>query len=1162
MSFGWLIAATALAAVAFLFSIARWADARAARGSPVSGPWVYALSLGVYCSAWTYYGSVGFATTHGFDFLTIYFGPLLLFAVFHPLIARLARLAKAQNITSLADFMASRYGKNQRVAAVVTIIAAVSALPYLALQLKAAARSIELVAGEAGGVDEALLVALSLAATAILFGARGLDAAERQHGLMVAVAAESLLKLAALLVLGLYVTFGLFDGPSDLIARAGSINGALEPFLRPPDGGDWITLTGLAFLGALLLPRMFHVTVVESTSRDDVRRAAWVFPLYLAAITLSVAPVAIAGLALLPRAASDPDMFALLLPLQAGASWATLVALLGGLSSATMMVVVSTVALSIMIANEVVTPALLKRRAARGRDSDDMSRVVLLVRRVAILALVLLAYGYLRFTSANQSLASMGLLSLAAIAQLAPAFLGGLVFRRATARGAVAGMVAGFAVWAYTLLLPSFAAAGLPGSGLLSDGPFGIVALRPQALFGIAFEPLSHGVFWSLFVNTALYVALSLLGTPSSTERLQSDVFIGQTPSPRRPAFRLRRTAVTVGALQDTVARYLGVQRTRAAFQAYARRENVAVDPEAEADIGLLHHCEQLLASAIGAASSRLVLALLLRRSHVSTKAAIRLLDDASAALQYNRDLLQTALDEVGQGTVVVDGALRLVTWNRHFQSLLGLPAPLLQIGAPLRDVFRHLARRGEFGPGPAEALALAALKAFLRTGVVERRTLAKRGRTLEIRTARMPDGGFVATYSDVTEAVRAAGELERANETLERRVRERTEELVRLNAELARAKGEADEANLGKTRFLAAAGHDILQPLNAARLYASALVERGGDGEAARLAANVDTSLDAVEEIIGALLDISRLDAGALRPELAPIPLDDLLGQLEVEFAPLAREKGLRFRRVATTAWARSDRRLLRRLLQNLVSNAVKYTSSGGVLIGVRRRGGTVRVEVRDTGLGIPAEQQKLVFREFQRLEQGTRAARGLGLGLSIVERIGRVLEHPVTLASSPGRGSVFAVDLPAAPAVAPAAAPALPAPGAAQLAGLTVVTIDNEETILDGLAVLLSGWGITVIGATSADAALAAAGRLTVAPDAIVADYHLDEGDGLAAIAEFRARFGESVPAVLVTADRSAEVRAAASVAGVPVLHKPLKPAALRAILARRGSQRPAAE
>jgi Na+/proline symporter/signal transduction histidine kinase/ActR/RegA family two-component response regulator len=1161
MSFGWLVAATALVAAGLLFAIARWADRRAARGAAVSRPWVYALSLGVYCTAWTYYGSVGFATTHGFDFLTIYFGPILLFAVFHPLIGRLTRLAKAQNITSLADFLAARYGKDQRVAAVVTIIATVSALPYVALQLKAAAGSLELATGPAGWADPALLVALALAAIAILFGARGVEAADRQHGLMTAVAAESLLKLAAFVVVGLYVTFGLFDGPGDLIARAGAVPGALEPFLRPPDGGDWITLTGLAFLAALLLPRMFHVTVVESTSREDVRRAAWLFPLYLVAITLSVAPVAIAGLALLPRG-SNPDMFVLLLPLEAGAPWVTLVALLGGLSSATTMVVVSTVALSIMLANEVVTPALLKRRAARGTDSDDMSRVVLLVRRAAIVAIVLLAYGYLRLASANQSLASMGLLSLAAVAQLAPAFLGGLVFRRATARGAVAGMVAGFAVWGYTLLLPSFAAAGLPGSGLLSDGPFGIVALRPQALFGIAFEPLSHGVFWSLFVNTTLYVALSLLGAPSSTERLQSDVFIGRTPAPRRPVFRLRRTAVTVGALQDTVARYLGVQRTHAAFQAYARRENVAVDREAEADIGLLHHCEQLLASAIGAASSRLVLALLLRRSHVSTKAAIRLLDDASAALQYNRDLLQTALDEVGQGTVVVDGALRLVTWNRHFQSLLGLPAPLLQIGAPLRDVFRHLARRGEFGQGPAEALALAALKAFLRTGVVERRTLAKRGRTLEIRTARMPDGGFVATYSDVTEAVRAAGELERANETLERRVQERTEELVRLNAELARAKAEADEANLGKTRFLAAAGHDILQPLNAARLYASALVERGGESEAVRLAGNVDTSLEAVEEIIGALLDISRLDAGAFRPELAPIPLDDLLGQLEVEFAPLAREKGLRFRRVKTTAWARSDRRLLRRLLQNLVSNAVKYTSSGGVLIGVRRRGGTVRVEVHDSGLGIPEEKQKLVFREFQRLDQGARAARGLGLGLSIVERIGRVLDHPVTLVSSPGRGSTFAVGLPAASAVLPAGAAAPPAPGAAQLAGLTVITVDNEETILDGLAALLSGWGVEVVGATSADEALAAAARLSAPPDAVVADYHLDEGDGLAVIAAVRARFGEGMPAVLVTADRSPEVRSAAAAAGVAVLHKPLKPAALRAILARRGAQRPAAE
>jgi signal transduction histidine kinase/ActR/RegA family two-component response regulator len=436
-------------------------------------------------------------------------------------------------------------------------------------------------------------------------------------------------------------------------------------------------------------------------------------------------------------------------------------------------------------------------------------------------------------------------------------------------------------------------------------------------------------------------------------------------------------------------------------------------------------------------------------------------------------------------------------------------------------------------------------------------------GKVIEIRSNQLPDGGVVTTYTDVTETVAAEEESKRAHETLEQRVRERTEELMRLNQALSRAKAEADEANISKTRFLAAASHDILQPLNAARLYATSLVERDREAGDASLAENIDASLDAVEEILTALLDISRLDTGAMKPQWSSFRIDELFRQLQREFEPMTREKGLELTFVPSSKTVRSDRRLLRRLLQNLVSNAIKYTPSGRVLVGARRRGSRLAVEVWDTGLGIPASKQKVVFREFQRLDQGAKVARGLGLGLSIVERIGRVLDHPIALNSEPGRGSLFRVEVPVVAALPASITPMeAPRPPAMPLAGLRVLAIDNEPAILEGMRTLLSGWGCEVMTAADLRGALEAIEIRKAAPEAIVADYHLDEGDGLKTIKSLREAMKADIPALLVTADRSPAVRDAAAALNVHLLNKPLKPAALRALLAQWRASRIAAE
>jgi Na+/proline symporter/signal transduction histidine kinase/CheY-like chemotaxis protein len=1168
---GWVVVVIALAYIGFLFLVASYGDRRhqLTRGSRAR-LLIYPLSLAIYCTSWTFFGSVGVAARTGFEFLTIYIGPVLMVGLAYPLIIRIIRLAKGQNITSIADFIAARYGKSQAVAATVALIAIVGMIPYIALQLKAVSASVGtiLAAVSAGSGaaepllgDIALFVALLMAAFAVLFGTRHIDATEHQDGLMLAVATESVIKLVAFLAVGIFVTFVMYPGPLALFADALQRPETAAVLTRVPPATTFLASTVLSLFAIVLLPRQFHVGVVENHSEAEVRRAAWLFPLYLVLINLFVMPIAMAGLLTFPAGGTDGDMFVLALPLKAHSELFALIAFVGGLSAATAMVIVESVALAIMVSNDIVMPLVLKRRAAGSGGPSNAGAQLLTVRRIAIFAILFLAYIYYRSAGPAQ-LASIGLLSFAAITQLMPAFFGGLVWRRGTAPGAIAGMTAGILVWAYTLLLPSISDVGVIGD-ILNSGPLGLVWLRPQALFGLDLPPLVHGVVLSLLANVILYVSCSLARRPTAIERVQADVFVPSSLAPMAPSFRLRRSSVTTEELIATIARYLGEERTRESFASFAASRRVSLAPQAEADFQLLQYGEYLLASAIGAASSRLVLSLLLRKRTVSTKAALKLLDDANAAIHYNREILQTALDHVRQGIAVFDKDLALVCWNRQFGEIFDLPHSLTRIGIALDEILRHIAKHDARDARDLDDQVAQRLARYTSAAEPFLERIAERGLVIEVRADRMPDGGVVTTFTDITPSVKAAEALERANATLERRVRERTGDLTRLNAELERAKAEADDANVSKTRFIAAASHDILQPLNAARLYVTSLIERQEAGADGSLVQNIDASLEAVEEIFTALLDISRLDTGAMKPELTDFRISELLQRLEVEFAPVAREKGLDLIFMPCSLAVRSDRRLLRRLLQNLVSNAIKYTPKGTVMVGCRRRGGKLRVEVYDTGIGIPHAKRRAVFKEFHRLDQGARVARGVGLGLSIVERIARVLNCELALKSNVGRGSRFSVEVPrASAAIVEPMVHAVPKAATGQLAGTVVLCIDNERTILDGMQTLLGGWGCRVLTAADLTEALATLEGSGLEPDGLLVDYHLDGDDGIGAIAELRRRHGRDLGAILVTADRSLRVREEARAAGVQVLNKPVKPASLRALITQWRVQRVAAE
>jgi Na+/proline symporter/signal transduction histidine kinase len=1111
-------------------------------------PHVYALALAVYCTSWTFYGAVGSAASIGLPYLAIYLGPILLFVVFGGMFRRVVAITHERKITSIADFVASRYGKSQRLAALVTIMALTAAVPYIALQFKAVAMSLEVMSGAStigSGpwlADGAFFVALLLALFAILFGTRAIDASEHHRGLMLAIAAESLVKLAAFLAVGIFAWYLLDRAPEVAVARA-----------LPVEGNDaftagFLSQVMLAFFAALLLPRQFQVGAVECEDVRDVATARVTFPLYLGVFSLLALPIAMAGLALAPGDL-HPDRYVLWLPLAHDAELLALLVFLGGFSAATGMVIVESVALATMVSNELVIPALARWRRLRLAERGDLSQLVLWVRRVTILLLILSAFAYYRFSVGFANLAAVGLISFVAVAQFAPAVVAGLYSRNVSTHGATAGLVAGFVVWLYTLFLPTLASVPWV-AGWMAVGPWGIEWLRPQALFGVTrFDSITHGAFWSLTANVLAMWLVSARRRPSVEERLRARAFVQPTGVNAADA-RLAGRA-SVADLADLASRIVGETSVKRALDEYAAQTGRAVVRESLAERGLVQHVERLLAGAVGAASARLILTGALRGTGMEIDEVAELLDEASQELRFSRELLGVTFENITHGISVVDANQRLVAWNRRYAEFFDYPGELLAVGRPIEDLLRFNAARGLLGEGDVEALVAARLDR-LRRGEPYRFVRERPdGRVIETEGRPLPGGGYLAMFSDVTDYKRVEQELREAGERLEARVAARTDELSRALEAKEEAQREAETANLEKTRILAAASHDLLQPLNAARLFSSALREEAQRDQAlAGLAERVDSSLRAAEELVDGLLDLSRLDSGRLRAEIADVGGEELLASLRDQFAPLAQARGLELRvRCPSCAW-RSDRRLLRRILQNLLSNAMRYTSHGGVLIAARRRGGGWRISVSDTGPGIAESQQALIFGEFRRLDRPSPwGEQGLGLGLSICDRLARLLGHRLWLTSRPGRGSTFGVDVPAGGSVPVVAPPSAMPAAIGQLAGLKVLCVDNELSILEGMDVLLQRWGVDVRLASSPDGAIA---QLTSEPiDVVLADHQLDaELNGI----ELLDVIGESwktVRRVLVTGNTSDAVAAAAAVRSIPMLLKPLKPAALRALL-----------
>ena len=647
---GFTVATVSLLYILALFAIAWGADRRAAAGRLISGPSVYALSLAVYCTTWTFYGSVGRAATDGIGFLPTYLGPTLMMALGYAVIAKILRIARQQRSTSIADFIASRYGRSQLLGGLVALVAVIGITPYIALQLKAVSVGFEVLTGGTAAAtpdvlaDTGFWVALLMAVFAIMFGTRSIDASEHHPGLVAAIAFESLVKLLAFLAVGVAVVWVLYDGPADLFGQAMADPEVAALFTSDAalGGGTWLTVLLLSMAAVVCLPRQFQVLVVENTDERHLHRALWLFPAYLLLINLFVLPIAVAGLLWLPPEAADPDMIVLALPLGAGWEALALAAFIGGLSAATGMIIVETVALATMVSNDLVLPLLLRLRGRALDRVQDLGRLMLAVRRVAIGVVLVLGYLYFRMAGGAYALVSIGLISFAAVAQFAPALFGGIFWTGGTRRGAIAGLLGGTVVWLHTLLIPSFARSGWIDPAFLTDGPLGIAWLQPYALFGLdGLDPLAHSLFWSLVVNIGLYVAVSLWDTPSVGERTQATAFV--------EVFEQAETAgqwrgqTTVGDLKGVVARFLGPERTAQAFGQFRTRRSLS--PEAPADAELIRQAERLLAGAIGAASARVALASAVGTAEVGLPELVRMLDETSQVIEYSRRLEQKSAE-------------------------------------------------------------------------------------------------------------------------------------------------------------------------------------------------------------------------------------------------------------------------------------------------------------------------------------------------------------------------------------------------------------------------------------------------------------------------------------------------------------------------------------
>lgn len=1104
----WSVGAIVISYLALLFVIAFAGDKwlRATEQHPV----LYSLGLGVHCTSWAFFGTTTQAAQYGWAVVPTYAGIILVMVFMFPVLLRINRLCQQHNISSLADFIALKYRGAHFIAALITLLCFIGVIPYLALQLDAITKSINLLAPHQEQQSHAvgLYIAALMALFAILFGTRTLSLKDKHPGLLLTIAVESIIKLVCLSIVGIYVCYGLFNGPLDLLGRAGA-----HPVARQTIDADsalWVYLSHvlLGVCSMFILPRQFHMNFVESNGDGELRTARWLFPLYLLTITAFVLPIALAGSMLLDTNVVSSDTFVLALPLHTGNNAVALTAFIGGLSATSSMIIVATLALGIMIANNLITPLWLKIRLTKRSVGSMQASGILTIRRLTVLVVLSVAFWYHLNISQSAPLVKSGIVAIALLAQMLPTMLFGLYWSRSTVLAASIAMLTGLSCWIVWLLYPSLLA-----SYYFDPAP-------SDAELGLGFV-------LSLLVNCTTFVLVSLLSapTPATAESTTSAPLVPQL-------------AIRISDLMQLTARVLETHEQNRLLAQLSGQPT-----QGFASAALLQNVEHMLAGQVGPPSARVLLSAIAQTRHTEMPELVDWVEEASQTFQFNHEVLQSSVQHIQQGISVLDSHLSLLAWNDSYIDLFDYPAHFLHTGMPITSLLHYNARRGLFGNSLDAEADIAKRVAYMKAGTPYK-YLRKQpdGRTIELNGSPLPGGGYVTTYSDITEYTRIQEALEQAKDALEARVAARTEQLHH-------ARLEAEQANESKTRFLAAAGHDLMQPFNAATLFASMLAQKTAGTELETLSKGVTSSLSSAESLLSMLLDMTRLESGVLKPQFSDFALDEVLGPLAREFSVISEQKGLQLNYVATTVWVHSDRRFLHRIIQNLLSNAIRYTHSGKVVIGIRHRvARQVEIWVCDTGPGIAADKHREVFAEFHQLDS-QRNNPGLGLGLTIVERMSALLEHPVGLFSQPQKGTRFTVSLPRANKVSPPTSSATPAHSdEAQpfMHNLTVLLVENDEQVAEALKLCFENWGAHVICAINKHQAMQ---RCPAPPAIMLLDYHLNgEERGTTVARELRAFWHHAVPGILNTANREEDIKEVAAQSELLYLSKPVKPLLLR--------------
>ncbi len=1138
MAFGWV--ALAITYLLILFWIAQWGDKNTPLARRItSSPYVYSLALAIYCTAWTFFGAVGQSSRDQWMYLPVLLGPILVYLFGAPLIRKLILVSKKQHINTVADFIASRYGKRQTVALVVTIIALLATIPYIALQLKAIGAMFLVMSGQGNGQLVVLIATIFIAVFAIYFGTKQTDVTEYRRGLMLAVSFESLIKLIALLAIG-YIAFTLW------------YNNPHQPFLQdyytPEALGQFTSLsfwaqTLMAAAAVICLPRQFHVAIIDNLNIEHVKTARWLFPLYLVLMSATIPVIAMAGSNIFGAAGTEPDQYVLAFAVLSDSLWIQILVFVGGLSAATAMIIVATLTLSTMLANDVVLPKLLSINSQTGQITN-YSNKIRVIRRIIIGVVLLLGFIYQQQMTETSSLASIGLIAFSLVIQLLPSIIGGLYWKKGHAHGVYAGLLMGFVSWVFWLILP----------------------LTDMTISGYTqTEILSQGAIVSLLANTIAYYTFSRIAPARLIDKIQSEAFVHPLDT-SRTNHKSTQVNITNGDLVTLLTTFMGQSRCEQLLSEYSRRNNVNVDLSDKPNIQILSFCERALGGVIGSSSARALVNSVAEGKKLDFSEVINFFDGTTQAMQFNMTALLTSLESMEQGISVIDKNLNLVAWNKRYTQLYEYPEEYLAVGTPIEKLMRYNALKGELGPGDVDHMVIRRLE-HLRNGTPHRFTRQRAdGHVIEMVGNPLPGGGFVTSFNDITSHVEIQQALEEANIDLTTRIKKRTEEVHSINAdlrleiekraeveqELIRARKIAEEANASKTRFLALASHDIIQPLNAAKLYLSALQDSTLSENAREILSKLNHSVNSSEHLISTLLDISRLDQGEMAPTISHIHFKDIIEPLLSDMTLRAHNKGLEFKYVVRDLWIKSDKTFTYRIIQNLISNAIKYTDKGKVLVTTRVAKGRVEVRIYDTGIGIPKDKLNAIFSDFYRVQESNES--GVGLGLGVVRRLTQQINGTITVDSEKDKGSCFTLSLPLGEAQAAQKTDARTSNST--LSGLKALCVDDKTENLDALSLLLKKWGIEAELANTYEAGLAKIAEFDA--DILLIDYQLDKDqNGVNLIQELQVAAHKETPAAILTALHDEQLKEQCKSLNIQHLNKPLKPAKLRALITTMAKQ-----